>query len=70
MRAYESAYEEEQELIHSRFALVCMVLAEVNRNPKAKKHPYKVEDFMPQKQKTKEELIGKIEGLKNYLGQI
>ena len=59
------AYEEQQKREDARFALVCSVLAEINRDPKSRKTPYRVEDFMPHK-KT-ESLESKLKKFKGYL---
>ena len=40
-------YIEEQKKLDSRTALICAVLANINRNPKKKSKAFTVEDFMP-----------------------
>ena len=54
----------------SRAALICSVLAEVNRDRKKRKKPYKVEDFMPKerKQQTWEQQLKFVEILNKALG--
>jgi len=42
----------EQELLNYRGALICSVIAEVNRDPRKRKRPFTPDDFMP-KQKIK-----------------
>ena len=45
---------EEQKKLDSRTALICTVLANINRNPKKKSKAFTVEDFMPKYEKAKE----------------
>ena len=45
---------EEQKKLDSRTALICTVLANINRNPKKKSKSFTVEDFMPKYEKAKE----------------
>jgi len=47
-------YIEEQKKLDSRTALICTVLANINRNPKKKSKAFTVEDFMPKYEKVKE----------------
>jgi len=47
-------YIEEQKKLDSRAALICTVLANINRNPKKKRKPFTVEDFMPKHEKEKQ----------------
>jgi type III secretory pathway lipoprotein EscJ len=45
--------------------LLCTIIANVNRDKKTKKSPYKISDFMPKKAPAnKQELIKKIKQLK------
>jgi hypothetical protein len=42
--------QEQERLDHKgdyRTALVCYVIAETHRNPKARRQPFKISDFMP-----------------------
>lgn len=66
MRALEEAREGDERRIDARFALVCCVLANCNRD--SKQRPYRVEDFMPKhhnRPKNREELEAKI---RNFCG--
>ena len=44
-------YTEEQKKLDGRTALICTVLANINRNPKKKSKAFTVEDFMPKYEK-------------------
>tara|TARA_R110001632_G_scaffold42945_1_gene108692 strand:+ start:2513 stop:2659 length:147 start_codon:yes stop_codon:yes gene_type:complete len=45
--------------------MICTIIANVNRDPKARRKPYQISDFMPkQKPKSKKELIAKIKQIK------
>jgi len=46
-------YIEEQKKLDSRAALICAVLANINRNPKKKSKAFTVEDFMPKYEKVR-----------------
>tara|TARA_R100000773_G_scaffold44619_1_gene46578 strand:- start:8639 stop:8935 length:297 start_codon:yes stop_codon:yes gene_type:complete len=48
IKAYEEAWQKEQDRKHARAALICSVLANINRDPK-KTSAYKIEDFMPKR---------------------
>lgn len=61
MRALEEVREAEERRMDSRFAMLCCVIANANRNPKQR--PYRIQDFMPRqrnKPTTREELEAKI----------
>lgn len=47
-------YIEEQKKLDSRTALICAVLANINRNPKKKSKAFNVEDFMPKYEKVRQ----------------
>ena len=53
--AMVDAYKQNQKMDDYRTARICYLIAEVNRNPKARPRAYKVDDFMPQEKKKKEE---------------
>ena len=44
-------YIEEQKKLDGRAALICTVLANINRNPKKRSKAFTVEDFMPKYEK-------------------
>jgi len=44
-------YIEEQKKLDSRTALICAVLANINRNPKKRSKAFTIEDFMPSYEK-------------------
>tara|TARA_R110001632_G_scaffold42945_2_gene108695 strand:+ start:259 stop:405 length:147 start_codon:yes stop_codon:yes gene_type:complete len=45
--------------------MVCTIIANVNRDSKARRKPYQISDFMPRKKPTsKKELITKIKQIK------
>ena len=46
-------YASEQETLDYRVALICSVIAEVNRNRKKRNKPYTPGDFMPKKRRKK-----------------
>lgn len=57
------AYTNNIEIKDRHVARICWVVAEVNRNPKKKRTPFKEDDFMPQKKKkeqTPEEMFNVI----------
>lgn len=59
-------YKESQKMDDIRTARVCAVIAEVNRNPKKRGAPWKIEDFMPKmekKKQTPEEMLAVFEAL-------
>ena len=61
MRALEEAREDSERRMDARFALFCSVLANVHRDPKERRTPYKFEDFMPRpRPRTREELLAKL----------
>lgn len=51
----------------ARFALVCSVLANINRDAKKRPKPYDVYDFMPKERQTEKELKNKIAQLMQYV---
>lgn len=55
-------------MLNYRTALVCSVIAEVNRDKKKRKKPFTYVDFMPKKKKVKKQLTG--EEMKQQLGLI
>ena len=61
MRALEEAREAEERRMDQRNALLCTVVANCHRDPKIKRTPYRVEDFMPrQRPRSREELLTKV----------
>lgn len=40
-------WEERQDKEDRRFAMVAAVIANANRNPKKRRHPFRIDDFMP-----------------------
>lgn len=67
LKAYQEAFEVEEEKKDRRFAMIAMILANVNRDSKKKKTPYEISDFMPKKPVSSEQLNEKVESFKNYL---
>ena len=55
-------------MLNYRGAMICSVIAEVNRDRKKRKKPYTPSDFMPKKKKTRVELTG--EQMREQLGLI
>ena len=47
-------YLEEQKKLDARAALICAVLANINRNPKKRSKAFTVEDFMPKYEKERQ----------------
>lgn len=66
--ALAERHADEQEAFNYRAALVCSIIAEVNRNPKKRHRPYTPSDFMPKKKKAKVQLTG--EQMKKQLAMI
>lgn len=61
MRALEAARAAEERRMDARFGLVCAVLANCHRDPKARRQPYTVEDFMPRERpRTQADLVARI----------
>jgi len=61
----------EQESLNYRAALVCSVIAEVNRDRKKRTKPFTPQDFMPKKKKAKltgEQTMEQIKVLNTMLG--
>jgi len=50
VHALAERYNNEQESLNKRTALICAVLANINRDPKRNPTPFTVDDFMPTKQ--------------------
>lgn len=64
-------YASEQETLNYRVALVCSVIAEVNRDKKKRSKPYTPSDFMPKKKKMKltgEQMMDQIKAVNIALG--
>ena len=55
-------------MLNYRGAMICSVIAEVNRDRKKRKKPYSPNDFMPKKPHPKVQLTG--EQMKQHLGLI
>ena len=70
MKAYQEEFERQQEVIDRRFALICCIMAEVNRDTKKRNRSFTVEDFMPKREPTKTDLMKKIRRFQTYLGVI
>ena len=70
LKAYQEAFEAEEEKRDRRFAMIAMILANVNRDSKKKKKPYEISDFMPKKPVSSEQLSEKVESFRNYLRTI
>jgi len=67
----QAAYEVEQSRIDARFALVCAVFANCHRDPKRRRKPYSVEDFMPRKApQTRDELVARLRAFSGSLKPI
>ena len=47
-------YIEEQKKLDARAALICAMLANINRDPKKRSKAFTVEDFMPKYEKERE----------------
>jgi len=47
-------YIEEQKKLDARTALICAMLANINRNPKKRSKAFTVEDFMPKYEKERQ----------------
>jgi hypothetical protein len=50
-KALKECYAVDQEWLNHRSAIICAVIANVNRDPKKHKKPYTAQDFMPQKER-------------------
>ena len=68
--AIAQAHGIKQERLDYRAALICSVIANVNRNPKKRPQPYKPKDFMPKanKAQTPEEQLAVVKALNAALG--
>ena len=51
--ALAGEYRAEQEMLNYRGAMICSVIAEVNRDRKKRKKAYTPDDFMPKKKKAR-----------------
>ena len=71
MHALRTAHEAAERRIDARFALVCAVLANVNRDPKRSPQPYAVEDFMPgQRPQTRQEFDARLANFTTWLNTL
>lgn len=64
-------YAAEQETLNYRGALICSVIAEVNRDRKKQKKPFTPEDFMPKRRKGKltgEQMMDQVKAANIVLG--
>lgn len=52
----------------SRVATQLAMTANVNRDPKKRKRPYKMEDFLPKTPKTSVQLLAKVEAMNAFFG--
>lgn len=58
-------------MLNYRGALICSVIAEVNRNKKKRPRPYTPKDFMPRKRKavlTDKQMMDQIKGINIAFG--
>jgi hypothetical protein len=55
-------------LLQYRAALICSVLAEINRDKKKRPKPFTPQDFMPKKKLTKEQMMNNAKALTMMLG--
>lgn len=61
MRTFQEVFESREKRDDARFALLCSVVANCHRDPKTKRQPYRVEDFMPRERpQTREALLLKL----------
>lgn len=51
--ALSGRWRDEQKRLDSRVALIAALIANANRDPKRRKKPYAVEDFMPKERQRK-----------------
>ena len=49
--AYHEQFKLENEMANRRTARICMVMANLQRDPKRKARPYKEDDFIPKQKK-------------------
>ena len=65
-------YIAEQEMLSYRAAMICSVIAEVNRDPKKRKRAFTPDDFMPKKRGklTGEQMASQVEAINIALGGI
>lgn len=64
-------YASEQEMLNYRGAMICSIIAEVNRDRKKRSKPFTPDDFMPKKRKpklTSEQIMNQVKGLNIALG--
>ena len=64
-------YGNEQEMLNYRGAMICSVIAEVNRDRKKRKRPFTPADFMPKKKRremTDEQMLEQIMEVNAELG--
>lgn len=53
-----------------RIALICMVIANANRDARVKKKPYTIEDFMPKYEAEKPNLQAKVKAFQTIIKTI
>ena len=71
MRAFQKIYESIEKRHDARFALLCTVVANCHRDPKVKRQPYKIEDFMPRERpQTRAELVARLRAFSGSLKPI
>lgn len=51
LEAFNDKFKLDNELANRRTARICMVLANLQRDPKRRSKPYKEEDFIPKEKK-------------------
>ena len=60
LKKLQDAYIEREKKEDQRFAMLAMVIANANRNPKTKKSAYKIEDFMPKYRSSAKDMEAKV----------
>lgn len=69
--ALSERYKDTESRLDYRAALICTVLAEINRDRKKRPKPFKPDDFMPQKPKKKlkpEQMVKSLEVITQMMG--
>lgn len=64
-------YAAGQEMLNYRAAMICSIIAEVNRNRKKRRKPFTPMDFMPKKKKGKmtgEQMLEQVKTMNAVLG--
>ena len=69
--ALSERFKENQKWLNYRSALICSIIANVNRNPKKKSKAWTPDDFMPareQKMMTDEQMYAQVQAINVILG--